>query len=98
MKKITYLFTINLLFSCFLFVSCSDDDDTMITSPGILGSGLFPSVTAPSNATEQDWANMTISITGSDAGGTLTSSDGPDCGNPVIPKQHHGFIQMTQKQ
>ena len=83
MKKITYLFTLTLLSSSLLFVSCSDDDDTAaeVVTNSILGDWTVSSVTAPSNATEQDWANMTISITGSDAGGTLTSSDGPSCGS-----------------
>ena len=87
MKKITYLFTTTIILSSFLFVSCSDDDDTdeVITS-SILGDWTVSSVTAPSDATAQDWSNMTISITGSDAGGTLTSSGGPDCGVPVMPE------------
>lgn len=88
MKKITYLFTLTLLSSSLLFVSCSDDDDTAaeVVTNSILGDWTVSSVTAPSSATEQDWANMTISITGSDAGGTLTSSDGPSCGVPVMPE------------
>ena len=87
MKKITYLFATTIILSSFLFVSCSDDDDTdeVITS-SILGDWTVSSVTAPSDATAQDWSNMTISITGSDAGGTLTSSGGPDCGVPVMPE------------
>ena len=51
-----------------------------------MGDWTVSSVTAPSDATAQDWSNMTISITGSDAGGTLTSSGGPDCGVPVMPE------------
>ena len=88
MKKITYLFATTIIVSSFLFVSCSDDDDTdeVVVTSSILGDWTVSSVTAPSDATAQDWSNMTISITGSDAGGTLTSSDGPDCGVPVMPE------------
>ena len=88
MKKITYLIATTILLSSFLFVSCSDDDDTdeVVDTSSILGDWTVSSVTAPSDATAQDWSNMTISITGSDAGGTLTSSDGPDCGVPVMPE------------
>jgi hypothetical protein len=88
MKKITYLFATTIIVSSFLFVSCSDDDDTdeEVVTSSILGDWTVSSVTAPSDATAQDWSNMTISITGSDAGGTLTSSDGPDCGVPVMPE------------